>query len=641
MPARFRFFLRYFLSLIGVFLMGKAVFMLCNPPAEHAAAWTDAPAVMWHGLPLDLATAGYLSAVPWLVMLLSFWVKIPRARLLFKIYAGLVATLLAVILTADCCLYGFWGFKLDGTVFNYMDSPKGMTASVSTLYIIGVAAAIVLSAFLIFALLCGKSPAALRFPGRKKHDAVSVCKSRRSALPESLPALRGWRLRSAMTAVGILTGGLLFLGIRGGVGKSTANVGMVYYSQNQYLNHSAVNPAFSIFYSLFKTRDFARQHEYYGEAERARIFASLGYSTESVGTDTLLNTRRPNVLVILMEGCGGTFVNAVDPEADANITPRLNALAGEGVVFTGCYANSFRTDRGTVCALSGYPSFPDVSVMKLPGKYTRLPGIAASLRRAGYSTEFLYGGDINFTNTNGYLMATGYDRTYGDTSFPASVRHTHDWGVTDSIVFDRLFDMVTAYPADRPWHTAVLTLASHEPWGVPYDRIKGDPEANSMAYLDACIGRFTDRLRATPQWRNTLIVILPDHGIGYPAGLSPHQPRRAHIPLIWTGGAVREARVIDRLCNQTDLPATLLGQLGLPHTDFRWSRDVLSRTYTHPSAVHTWSEGIWYKDTTGVSVINLVTRPQSVISETPAPSPARRAAANALLQTAYDDLGAL
>ena len=253
MPARFRFFLRYFLSLIGVFLMGKVVFMLCNPPADHAAAWTDAPAVMWHGLPLDLATAGYLSAVPWLVMLLSFWVKIPRARLLFKIYAGLVATLLAVILTGDCCLYGFWGFKLDGTVFNYIDSPKGMTASVSTLYIIGVAAAIVLSALLIFALLCGKSPAAFRFSGRKRHGAVSVCKSRRAALPESLPALHGWRLRSAMTAAGILAGGLLFLGIRGGVGKSTANVGMVYYSQNQYLNHSAVNPAFSIFYSLFKT----------------------------------------------------------------------------------------------------------------------------------------------------------------------------------------------------------------------------------------------------------------------------------------------------------------------------------------------------------------------------------------------------
>lgn len=613
MSERFKFLLRFYLALTGTFLAGKLSFVLLNAPSEHGAAWSDIPAVLWHGLPLDLATAGYLSAVPWLALAISVWLKIPRARLFYTIYTGLVAAMLAIILTADGHLYGFWGFKLDGTVFNYLDSPKGVTASVSAAYIAAVTVEFAVAATAIFALL-------------------------RTIRPPRLPHCRR---RIAATAVAVAIGGLLFLGIRGGVGKSTANVGMVYFSRNQYLNHAAVNPAFSIFYSLFKTRDFARQHDFYPEAERARIFRSLGYSTESVATDTLLRTRRPNVLVILMEGCGGTFVHAVDSLADPNITPRLNALAAGGVVFTGCYANSFRTDRGTVCALSGYPSFPDVSVMKLPGKYTRLPSIAASLRRAGYSTEFLYGGDINFTNTNGYLMATGYDRTFGDTSFPPSVRRTHDWGVTDSIVFDRLFDMLAAYPQDRPWHTAVLTLASHEPWGVPYDRIKNDPVANSMAYLDACIGRFIDRLRATPAWKNTLVVILPDHGIGYPAGLAPDNPRRAHIPLIWTGGAVRRPRVIDRLCNQTDLPATLLGQLGLPHGDFRLSRDVMSATYTHPSAVHTWSEGIWYRDSTGVSVLNLVTKPQRVIDEQPSPSPARRAAANALLQTAYDDLGAL
>lgn len=613
MAARFKFFARFYLSLIAVFLVSKVLFILFNGLAVHEAAVSDIPAVLWHGLPLDLATAGYLSVLPWLALTLSVWLRMPRLRLAYLIYAGIVATLLAVILTADGCLYGFWGFKLDGTVFNYLDSPKGATASVSGAYIAATLAAMLTAGAIIFLLL-------------------------RHACPQRLPACPR---RPAATLAALAIGALLFLGIRGGVGKSTANVGMVYYSQNQYLNHSAVNPAFSIFYSLFKTRDFGRQHEFYPEAERARLFASLGYSTASVDTEPLLNTARPNVLVILMEGCGGTFVHAVDSLADPAVTPRLNALAREGIVFTNCYANSFRTDRGTVCALSGYPSFPDVSVMKLPGKYTRLPGIAASLRQAGYTTEFLYGGDINFTNTNGYLMATGYDRTYGDTSFPAADRRTHDWGVTDRIVFDRLFDMVTAYPAGRPWHTAVLTLASHEPWGVPYARIPDDPVANSMAYLDDCIGRFIDRLRRTPLWQNTLVVILPDHGIGYPAGLSPADPRRAHIPLIWTGGAIRGPRVIDRLCNQTDLPATLLGQLGLPHSGFHMSRDVMSTTYTRPSAVHTWSEGIWYRDTTGVSVLNIITQPQRVIDEQPAPSAERRAAANAFLQTAYDELDAL
>ncbi len=104
---------------------------------------------------------------------------------------------------------------------------------------------------------------------------------------------------------------------------------------------------------------------------------------------------------------------------------------------------------------------------------------------------------------------------------------------------------------------------------------------------------------------------------------------------------MKRPRVVNAICNQTDLAATLLGQLGLPHDDFRFSRDVLSRTYTKPSAVHVWSGGMFWKDKTGLTAINLVTRPQTVLKETPSPSPVRTAAANAFLQTAYDDLGGL
>ncbi len=612
MRTRFLFLLRFYAVLLAVFILGKAVFLLCDAPAGTSVGVADFLAVVWHGLPLDLATAGYLTALPWLALTVSVWTRIPRLRLGYNVYAAVVAALLAVILVADTCLYTFWDVKLDGTVFNYLDSPRGVAASVSTGYLFGAVAVLVLVGLALFFAF-------------------------ERLFPRQLPPVRR---RLTATAGAVVVGGLLFLGIRGGVGKSTANVGMVYFSDVQFLNHAAVNPAFSLVSSTLKTKDYARLHDYFPEEERARVFASLGYDTRSLAPDTLLRVRRPNVLIVLMEGCGGTFVHAVDSLADPAVTPRLNELAAEGVVFTRCYANSFRTDRGTVCALSGYPAFPDVSVMKLPSKCAQLPSIARSLRQAGYATDFLYGGDINFTNTNGYLRSTGYERTAGDTAFPAEVRHTHDWGVTDRIVFEYLLEELAGRADGRPWHTTLLTLASHEPWGVPYARIQGDTVANAMAYLDDCIGRFVDRFRETPQWANTLIVLLPDHGIGYPAGIDAGDPRRAHIPMIWTGGAVRGHRVVDVLCNQTDLPATLLGQLGLAHDDFRFSRDVLSRTYTHPSAVHVWSEGIWYMDGTGFTSLNLLSKPQRPLEERPAPSAARAAAANALLQTAYDDLGA-
>ncbi len=567
----------------------------------------------WHGLPLDITTAGYVTAPLWLLLGVSVWVNIPRLRTVCTAYAAVLGTLLSIIWVSDACLYGFWGIRLDGTVWNYLDQPQGAMASVSTEYMLGAIVAVGLSA------------------------TVAIWAMRR-VLPRTLPASKH---RAAESALWIVAGGLLFLGIRGGVGKSTANVGRAYYSDVQFLNHAAVNPVFSIASSLKRTRNYADECNFFKEDERQRLFAQLAYNTQSVGTDSLLCETRPNVLLILMEGCGGVFVHAVDSLADANVTPNLNRLASEGVVFTQCYANSFRTDRGTLCTLSGYPSFPDVSVMKLPSKCTRLPSIASALRKAGYTTEFLYGGDINFTNTNGYLLGTGYERTYSETSFPSSVRKTHDWGVTDRIVFDSLYSRIMRYPTGRPWHLGVLTLASHEPWGVPYNRIKGDKVANTMAYLDDCIGRFIERFRKTPQWKNTLIVFLPDHGINYPEGISDADERRSHIPLIFSGGAVRKPRRIDVLCNQTDLAATLLAQLRLPHGEFRYSRDVLSRTYTHPSAVHSWSEGIYYKDRSGISVLNVLAKPVSVVRSAPAPSAFREEAAKVFWQTAYDDLGGL
>lgn len=604
----------FYLTLTALFVAAKPCFMLAQAAdvrgALTAGDWLD---VMLHGLPLDLAAAGYVTAPVWLLTGVALWVRVPAQKTLYTVYAAVLAALLSLIWVADACLYGFWGIKLDGTVWNYLGQPEGALSSVTAGYAMGVTLAAILIGVAVFALLRRLMP---RFGERAARPGL-------------------W------TAVWVVCGGLLFLGIRGGVGKSTANVGMVYYSDRQFLNHSAVNPAFSLMASLQKERNFGEEANFYDESERRRVMSMLHYGTRSETPDTLLRMQRPNVLLVLMEGCGGTFVHAVDGEADPAVTPRLNRLAEEGVLFTECYANSFRTDRGTVSTLSGYPAFPDVSVMKLPAKCGALPSIARSLRRAGYTTEFLYGGDINFTNTNGYLLATGYERTFGDTSFPASARRTHDWGVTDAIAFDSLYARIMRYPDGRPWHLGFLTLASHEPWKVPYGRIADDEKANAMAYLDDCIGRFIDRFRRTPQWENTLIIFLPDHGIIYPEGIDDSDERKSHIPLIWTGGAVKKARKIDLICNQSDLAATLLGQLGLPHDDFRFSRDVMSRSYVHPSAVHVWSEGIYYKDATGISAVNLLAKPAGIFREWPTPSPQRVKAAKAFLQTCYDDLQAL
>jgi phosphoglycerol transferase MdoB-like AlkP superfamily enzyme len=384
---------------------------------------------------------------------------------------------------------------------------------------------------------------------------------------------------------------LIVIGIRGGLDESTTNVGQVYFSQNQFLNHSAVNPVFNFLASFEKTATNDVTYHFMDDSESQRIVSEL-YNTQSIDCDTLLTTQTPNIILILLESCGGQFTEI---SGRTDVTPNLNRLAHEGIYFSNCYANSWRTDRGTVCTWSGYPSFPTMSVMKMPVKSNTVPNIARTLQQErGYETHYIYGGDINFTNMRSYLVAGGFQNLTWKKDYTVEEQNTAKWGVRDDITFETLRQLTTTM--HQPFLIGYSTLSSHVPWDVPIQHFD-DEVLNAFYYLDQCVGNFIEGLRKTDLWNHTLVVMLPDHGIVY-NGLNESNPLLNHIPMIWVGGAVKEARQIDLVCNQTDLAATLLGQLGLNHDDYAFSRDVLSATYLHPFAIHTYDDGYTIIDST-------------------------------------------
>lgn len=131
---------------------------------------------------------------------------------------------------------------------------------------------------------------------------------------------------------------------------------------------------------------------------------------------TLFNTQRPDVLFVILESFSSRLMTALGGEP--NIAVHLDSLSKEGVLFTNFYANSFRTDRGLVAILSGYPAQPTTSIMKYPRKTQSIPAIAGSLRKAGYGTKYYYGGDADFTNMRSYLMSSGFEDIVSDQDFP-------------------------------------------------------------------------------------------------------------------------------------------------------------------------------------------------------------------------------
>lgn len=613
MKTRLLFLLRLYALMLALFMLQKPVFMLVDTPQGVHYGIGDYLQVMVNGLLLDIPVAGYLIAIPLLFTIVSAWLPWRIAlRRLSTTYYIIVATAIALAFVADASLYPFWKFKLDATVFYYIDTPKDAFASVSVGYIVLRIVLIVLYAAVLVWLL-------------------------RWITPHELRPIAGWQRKTGLSLMLIVLIAPLAISIRGGLGESTANVGKVYFSKEEYLNHSAINPLFSMIASLSKAENYADEFNYFNEEERNRLFSGLYPDTEA-DTTALLNTTRPNIIIIIMEGYGGQFIKAVSGRDD--ISPNYNRLATEGVLFTHCYSNSFRTDRGTVSTLSGYPSFPTLSVMKIPAKSRTLPCIASTLNNAGYTSSFLYGGDINFTNMKSYLRTGGYANIVSDVDFPAQQRKDNPWGVNDNVTFDRLMSMVKEQKSE-PWHIGYLTLSSHEPFVVPYHRLK-EQIPNAFAFTDDCLGRFVESIRRTPQWRNLLIVCIPDHGYMYPSDINHDQLH--HNTMLWIGGAVAQHRKVNTLMSQSDMAATLLGQLRLPHKDYTFSRDIFSPDYKYPFAFFTFKEGFGLADSTGCTVYDFIgdritedfpadNRPDESLTH-------RRAdRAKAIIQSFYDDLG--
>jgi phosphoglycerol transferase MdoB-like AlkP superfamily enzyme len=285
--------------------------------------------------------------------------------------------------------------------------------------------------------------------------------------------------------------------------------------------------------------------------------------------------------------------------------------------------------------MNGHPGLPQTSIMKLPAKSSALPSIAGKLSDEGYETSFLYGGDINFTNMKSWLYGAGFKNVVSDVDFPMAERHSNAWGVNDGITMDRLLSDLKERK-DSPWFAGYLSLSSHEPFDVPYNRLP-DKIDNAFAYTDSCLGAFVSALKQTPVWDNLLLMILPDHGFRYTkTGLSS-DPHVHHIPVLWIGGAVREPKKIDLFTGQCDMAATILGQLGIDHSDFLFSRNVLSSSYTYPFSFYTFNNGFCFIDSTGVTLFDDDAR-KCLIDDSPG-SEMRLDRGKAILQTLYDDLG--
>lgn len=568
-------FVKTYATFVVLFVLQKPLFLFlekgsATQPVDNI--FTELPAVIWHGLPLDLSMAGYLSVIPGFLSIAVVWLKRDLVKPIMNIYFIIASLFITCSFLLNASLYPYWKYPLDSTpLFYFFTSPADAIASVSIWQVI-------LSIVILIVLTIGVW-FTLRMRGEKRQQY-----SRYSYGYGGLGSGKRNRFddfdrhRGRTSIILLLLTGLLFLPIRGGITVSTMNTGQAYYSQNAYLNHSAVNPLFSLLESITHQEDFASQYRFMKDKEADKIFATMT-STSDENTYPLLNEATfkkgtPDILIVIMESFASDIMPSMGSYKDVAVC--LDSIAQQSILFTRFYANSFRTDRGMVSILSGYPAQPTTSIMRYPRKTSQLPSIARNLAKyKNYKTTYYYGGDADFCNMRSYLVSQGYQHIISDANFPIEDKLSK-WGVPDHIVAARMMEDIKAQQNEkRPMLRILQTSSSHEPFEVPYHRLK-DKRLNAFAYTDSVMGAIVREYRKLPKWKNTLIVFVPDHVGGYKEQLNDHDRSRYQIPLILAGGAISRPMKVGIIGSQHDIAATLLGQLGVEHREFTFSKNMMS-----------------------------------------------------------------
>ena len=561
MSQRLQFLYKTLLYYFSLFVVAKLLFLIYQFRQS-----SQLPLQLWfksiiHGLQMDLAMSAYVIMVFSLLLAFSFFLTGKGLRRLLKMTNLIILIPFLLVIILDLEIYRNWGFHLDTTPFQYLKTPEAAAAS-TPIYIY----------VLMLTLFAGTLTLSSRL--FNKHVLNNIAQAKPSKF-YTIP-------------VYLIIGGAMIIPARGGFDVQPMNTSFVYYSSNIFANHVAVNPVWNFLYALDHMDNLDQNYDFTSNQDAHSQFQTM--MADGGQTTPILNTTRPNIVLIVLESFSSDLLEMPD------IAPNLCRYSQEGLFFSNFYAVAGRSDKGLSAILSGYPAHPGDAIIKNSNKVEKMPNLGQSFKDMGYTNAFYYGGDINFANLNSYLNISRFDKLVTKADYPSS-SYGAKWGVHDEYVFERFFNDIQDMPS--PFFSTLYTLSSHEPFDVPEHIIKGESTKqkflNTALYTDKHLGLFIDKLKASPLWDSTLVIITADHGSTFINPYKGTEKARYHIPLIWLGGVLKSDSTVTKYGSQTDIIATLLHQLEAPSEDFIFSKNLLSDG-TKGFGYYTYRGGAGYLD---------------------------------------------
>lgn len=565
-------FCRYFVFWLIVFFLSRLTFELYFHAKLAQASVKEILLTFIHGLWLDYSAAAYICTIPLLIFLINWF--IPKSHIpaiWLKVYTWFCVVVIAFLTIIDLNIFREWGTKVNYRVFNtlYVAPAEAVASTGSSPIALSITIGVTLVALgVIISLLI------VDFKFRKPQQTTSV------KVPMSL-------------FLCLLT----FIIIRGGLRGAPINEQRAYFSDKQILNQSVLNTEWNLIHNVVENmRHGYNPYEFMPYGEAGKIVEDT-YAVKKDTSISILKTNRPNVVIIQLESYTADIIEALG--GDSGVTPHFSEWVKSGVLFKNIYAAGDRTDKGIVAILSGFPSQAVRTIITDDARQKKLPAISTELKKAGYSTSYCYGGDVDYMNFRSYVKDHQIDNIVEESNF-AKGEIQSKWGAYDDVMLNKHIGILNRQK--QPFFSYVQTLSNHEPFelrGKPQfpGKDMGNLFRSTAFFTDSSLNAYLEQAKKMPWYKNTLFILVADHGHRLPRNTSEaYDPRKYHIPLLFFGDVIKDdyrGKQIDLLGNQTDIAATLLAQMKLSHDRFQWSKNLLN-PYSRPFAFFDWDNGLGF-----------------------------------------------
>lgn len=382
-----------------------------------------------------------------------------------------------------------------------------------------------------------------------------------------------WKFRPL---IGLLVAALVFVGGRSSFAHRGINPAMVAFSSDPLVNSLVLSSGYSVLYAVQQLKDEEKSSEQYGKMSEEEMFervknargrAASDYISTEIPTLTYNQAtyqgKPKNIVIILEESLGAQFVGTLGGKP---LTPNFDNLAKEGWLFENLYATGTRSVRGIEAVTTGFTPTPARAVVKLTKSQNNFFSIAELLRRQGYDTSFIYGGEKHFDNMASFFYGNGFSRIIDEKDY-VNPKFKATWGMSDEDLFDKANETFTQLQQEgKPFFSLVFSSSNHDPFEFPDGKIElyeqpKQTRNNAAKYADYALGHFFKLAKKSNYWKDTLFLVIADHD-SRAAGDHLVPIKHFRIPGLFLGEGI-EAKRDNRLVSQIDIPTTLLSLAGV------------------------------------------------------------------------------